>query len=58
MVMADRGFDIQHLLSSKCVTLNKPPFLQGKEQLSLEEEGETQEVLHPYVFMWREQLNG
>ena len=34
--MVDRGFDMQHLLASKCVTLNMPPFLRGKEQLSLE----------------------
>ena len=45
MVMADReAFDIQHLLTSKCVTLNIPPFLQGKEQLLLEEEAETRNI--------------
>ena len=37
MVMADRGFDIQHILASKNVTLNIPPFMRGKQQLSLEE---------------------
>ena len=44
VVMVDRGFDIQHLLTSKCVTLNISPFLQGKEQLSLQEEVETRSI--------------
>ena len=34
-VMADRGFDIESDLPSG-VTLNIPPFLDGKDQLSLE----------------------
>ena len=37
VVMVIGGFDIQHLLASKCLTLNIPPVLRGKEQLSLEE---------------------
>ena len=44
VVMVDRGFDIQHLLASKCVTLNISPFLRGREQLSLEEEVETRSI--------------
>ena len=44
MVMADRGFDIQHILASKNVTLNIPPFMRGKQQLSLEEEVETRAI--------------
>ena len=40
MVRVDRGFNIQHLLAHKNVRLI-PPFLRGKEQLSLEEELET-----------------
>ena len=35
MVMADREFDIQHILAAKSVKLNIPPFMNGKEQLSL-----------------------
>ena len=32
VAMVDRGFDIQHLLASQCLTLNIPPFfLRGKE---------------------------
>ena len=42
--MADKSFDIQHLLASKCVPLNITPFLQGEEQLSLEEEVETRSI--------------
>ncbi len=44
MVMADRGFDIQHILAEKKVKLNIPPFMKGKEQLSLEEELETRNI--------------
>ena len=43
MIMADKGFDIQHLLTSKCVTLNIPPFLHGKEQV------ETKNIASVYV---------
>ena len=43
-VMADRGFDIQHLLAPKKVTLNIPPFMRGKAQLSLGEEMETRRI--------------
>ena len=42
--MADRGFDIQHILAAKNVKLNIPPFMKGKEQLSLEEELETRSI--------------
>jgi len=44
MVMVDRGFDIQHILASKNVILNIPPFMNGKKQLSLEEELETRSI--------------
>ena len=53
--MADRDFDIECLLASKCVTLNTPPLLRGKEQLSLEEEVETKYIASD-LLMWREQL--
>ena len=49
--MEDRGFDIQHLLASKCVALNIPPFLQRKEQLSLEEEVETRSIASIHIHM-------
>jgi hypothetical protein len=42
-VMADRGFDIESDLPSG-VTLNIPPFLDGKYQLSLEEELTTRKI--------------
>ena len=44
MVMADKGFNIQHILAAKNVKLNMPPFLRGKAQLSLEEELETRSI--------------
>ena len=44
MVMADRGFDIQHILAPMNVKLNIPPFLRGKAQFSLEEELETRSI--------------
>ncbi|XP_013383545.2 uncharacterized protein LOC106153937 [Lingula anatina] len=43
-VMADRGFLIDEYLARKKVKLNIPPFLQGKEQLSVEEEDETRSI--------------
>ena len=33
-VMADKGFDIQHLLSELGVRLNIPPFRQGEQQFT------------------------
>ena len=44
VVMADRGFDIQHLLAPKKAILNIPPFMAGKEQLTVEEEAETRRI--------------
>jgi len=35
VVMADRGFDIQDLLVEKRVTLNIPPFLRDRDQLTV-----------------------
>ena len=42
-LMADRGFDIEDELP-KGVTLNIPPFLNEKPQLTLEEELETRRI--------------
>ena len=42
-VMADRGFDIADDLPEN-VSLNIPPFLNGKAQLSLEDENETRKI--------------
>ena len=35
--MADRGFTIHHLLKEKGVSLNIPPFLEGRKQLPANE---------------------
>ena len=42
--MADKGFDIQHLLAPKKAILNIPPFMGGKEQLTLQEEADTRRI--------------
>ena len=42
-IMADKGFDIKEDLP-KGVSLNIPPFLRGKEHLSIEEESETRKI--------------
>ena len=36
-VMADRGFTVRDLLASKGVSLNIPPFMQGRKQMSVED---------------------
>jgi hypothetical protein len=51
-VMADRGFDIESDLPSG-VTLNIPPFLDGKYQLSLEEEIITRKIASVRVHVER-----
>ena len=51
-VMADRGFDIEGDLPAG-VTLNIPPFLNGKSQLSLEEESSTRKVASVRVHVER-----
>ena len=53
VVRVDRGFDIQNLQHSKCVTLNIPPLLQGKEQLSFEEEIETRSIASIHICVER-----
>ena len=44
-VMADRGFDIQDLLVSKKVTLNIPPFLSLRKQLTAQEVESTRRIV-------------
>ena len=53
MVMADRGFDIQNILAAKKIKLNIPPFMRGKEQLSLEEEFETRSIASVQIHVER-----
>ena len=50
-VMADRGFDIEDDLP--VTTLNIPPFLNGKDQLSLEEEVRTRKIASVRVHVER-----
>ena len=42
--MADRGFTIQNLLKPLGASLNIPAFLQGREQLTMEEVTESQTI--------------
>ena len=51
--MVDRGFDIESDLPSG-VTLNIPPFLNGRPQLSLEEKTSTRKVASVRVLVGRE----
>ena len=51
-VMADRGFDIEDDLPAN-TTLNIPPFLNGKDQLSLEEEVRTRKIASVRVHVER-----
>ena len=43
-VMADRGFDIADVLEEKGITLNIPPFLGRREQLTSREVEETRRI--------------
>eukprot|EP00118_Oscarella_pearsei_P008185 m.41372 g.41372 ORF g.41372 m.41372 type:complete len:222 (+) comp33148_c0_seq1:733-1398(+) len=43
-VMADRGFEIENLLSQRGVQLNSPPFMNGKPQLSIQQEVQTRRI--------------
>lgn len=43
-LMADKGFDIQHLLTAYGVRLNIPPFRQGERQFTPEEVSKTQHI--------------
>ena len=51
-VMADRGFEIEDDLPDN-VSLNIPPFLNGKPQLSLQEENETRKIASVRVHVER-----
>ena len=51
-IMADRGFDIEEDLPQN-VGLNIPPFLNGKKQLSLQEENETRKIASVRVHVER-----
>ena len=51
-IMADRGFDIESELPAG-VSLNIPPFLNGKDQLSLEEETSTRKIASVRVHVER-----
>lgn len=44
LVMADRGFRIKKLLYEKGVELVIPPFLNGRERLSAQEEAKTNKL--------------
>ena len=51
-IMADRGFDIEDDLPTG-VTLNIPPFLNGHDQLTLEEEVLTRKIASSRIHVER-----
>ena len=55
-IMVDRGFDIKDIVPEG-VTVNMPPFLAGRNQLTAAETEETW-PLPLYGSMWKEQLVG
>jgi hypothetical protein len=42
-IMADRGFDIDHILPDR-VSLNIPPFIRDKKHLSIEVQTKTRRI--------------
>jgi len=48
-VMADRGFETQHLLVSKNVSVNIPPFIRCKDQLDQDEEDGTRQIASVHI---------
>ena len=52
-VMADRGFNIQDLLAPLGVTLNIPPFMENKAQLSAREVTSTRRIAEARIHVER-----
>ena len=48
-IMADRGFEIDHSLHSNGVTIIIPPFLRGKDHLTIDEEQETRQIASAHI---------
>ena len=53
LFMADRGFEIDHSLLPKGVTINIPPFLRGKDHLTIDEEQETRQIASARIHVER-----
>ena len=52
-IMADRGFEIDHSLLPNGVTINIPPFLRGKDHLTIDEEQETRQIASARIHVER-----
>ena len=53
LFMADRGFEIDQSLLPNGVTINIPPFLRGKDHLTIDEEQETRQIVSARIHVER-----
>ncbi|KAK2153699.1 hypothetical protein NP493_2271g00004 [Ridgeia piscesae] len=53
LILADRGFTIRDMLYAKQVDLNIPPFLQGRNRLTVGEEITTKQIARVHIYVER-----
>ena len=55
--MADKGFDIQHLLGTIGVRLNIPPFCRGYQQMTSDEVLQTKKITAVRIHVNEQSIN-